>query len=248
MDFKRDILSVFFIMLLSSCSMADKIPIAPLTHIPLSALWMQIIDRRINYVPNVSEVYKENMVNIKNEIYCSVNAAFTKASGAIIYGNYSSPFSFQIIMNKLNKKTDKIVLKQCTIKITNEEIRNILEIPMEDISIEFSWRSNDGHRGWGQDYKGFNNTMEIAVEKKPNEYIDGVYLYFHDIPINYETDSELLIIYEFEFYFNEEKNIVRHEIQYIRKIEEAKMYHFIRNRKPDEEWHEISMEEWKKHL
>jgi hypothetical protein len=151
-------------------------------------------------------------------------------------------------MNELNKKVDKIILKQCAIKNINKEIRNILEMPIDAIDVRFSWRSNDGHRGWGQDYKEFNNTMEIVLEKRENEYINGIYLYFYDIPINYEIDSELLITYEFEFYFNEEKNIVRHEIQYIRKIEEIKMYHFIRNRKPDEEWHEISMEEWKKYL
>jgi hypothetical protein len=240
---------IMFCFLVFSCSTADEIPIAPATHIPLSALWTQVIDRRINYLSSSNEIIEENILNISNILRYSVNASFTKAPKATVYENYSAPFSFQMKISELNGTIEKIKLEQCLIENSNNEIKNILEIPLENISINFSWRSNDGHRSWFPDEREFNDTMIIEIEKKDDEYISGIYFHFKDIPINYENDALLSIVYKFLLYTHENEIIeIKHKIQYTRRIEELKMFYFIRNLFPNDQWREISIEEWKKYL
>jgi len=217
-------------------------------HVPISALWSQIIDRKVNYVANTSTIIENEMVNIEHNINCSVNSIFTKAPKAIIYENYCDPFSLQMKIKLLDKDINKIVIKKCYINKKNGEIMNILDIPIENINISFFIWANDRHSGWGRDYKQFDNTMNIILEKKENEYIDKIYIYFDGIPIMYKLENNISIIYEIEIYKGNEKIVVNNEISYIRKIEELKMYSPIRNNKSEDNWHEISMEEWEKGL
>jgi hypothetical protein len=217
-------------------------------HIPISAIWSQTIDRRINYVENTNTITEDGMVNIELDLRCSVNAIFTKAPKAIIYENYFEPFSLQMKVNLLDRDVDKIVLKECFMNTVHGEFRNILEVPIENIDVRFTVRSNDGKRGWGRDYKQFDKPIEILLDKKENEFIERIYVYISDIPIMYESDTDISIIYEIEIHKGNEIIAVNNEISYIRKIEEMKMYHPFRNRVEEDDWHEISMEEWKKGL
>lgn len=236
-------------LLLVSCVVADRIPL-PATHIPLSALWSQIFDRRINYFSEENKINEIDVFTIENNINYSVNCTFTKAPKAIIYENYSNPFSLQMIIKSLNKDVDKIIFRRCDLECVNEVCKNLLLIPLENKEYGFSWRSNDGRSGWGIDDKIFDETMEINIVKKENEYVDGIYIYFKDIPINYEIEDEIYINCALEVQFNNGLNkIIEYKIKYIRKIEEMKMYSPLRNNNPkeDDTWHEISIDEWKKY-
>jgi hypothetical protein len=217
-------------------------------HIPISALWSKFIDRKVNYVANTNTIIENEMVNIEHDINCSVNPIFTKAPKAIIYENYCDPFSLQMKIKLLDKDINKIVIKKCYINKKNGEIMNILEMPIENINISFSIWTNDRHSAWGRDYKQFDNSMNIILEKRENEYVDKIYINFNDIPIMYKLDINISIIYEIEIYKGNEKNIFNNEISYIRKIEELNMYSPIRNSKKEDNWHEISIEEWEKGL
>jgi hypothetical protein len=233
-----------------SCTVADKIPI-PATHIPLSALWSQIIDRRINYFSEENRINETDVFTIENNIKYSVNCTFTKAPKAIIYENYSNPFSLQMIIKSLNKNIDKIIFKKCDLECTNEVYKNILLTPLENKNYGFSWKSNDGLSGWGIDNKIFNENMEINIEKKENEYIYGIYIYFSNIPINYEIDNEIYLNCILEVQFNNGLNkTIEYKVKYVRKIEEMKMYSPLRNNNPkeDDTWNEISLDEWKKYI
>jgi hypothetical protein len=50
--------------------------------------------------------------------------------------------------------------------------------------------------------------MGINIEKK-NEYLHGIYIYFWDIPINYEIDNEIYIncVWEVQFHNGLNKTI-----------------------------------------
>jgi hypothetical protein len=98
------------------------------------------------------------------------------------------------------------------------------------------------------DSEFFEDNFHKDLLKKENAHIYELGILFHDIPIIYETFTVLSIEYEIEF-CNGDKiiNIVKNEVTFVRRIEEAKGYHFIRNRET-EGWNEISFEEWKKYL
>jgi hypothetical protein len=49
MERKNIIIIISCIILCVSCFDPDKIPVAPFTHIPLSAIWTTYIERRISY-------------------------------------------------------------------------------------------------------------------------------------------------------------------------------------------------------
>ena len=241
------VILIFLCIVIFSCAESGEKPI-PTTHIPTFALWTQKIDRRINYISNKSEILEEDLMIIKNEIHCSVNAICKKAPSATIYEYFYNPFNFQIIINDLNTKINKILLNKCFVITKDNELKNILEILFENISCEFSWISNDGHRSWFPDRNKINEHMEIFIEKRQDEHINGIYLNFHDIPINYDYDEILSIAYELIICSDDQIKTIEHEIIYNRKIEELKMYHFIRNPIPIRGWREISIEEWNKYL
>jgi hypothetical protein len=218
------------------------------THIPIWAIWTQAIDRRVNYVANTNTTKENSMVNIELDLSHSVKAIFTKAPKEVIYENFFEPFSLQMIIILLDRDIDKIVLKKYYINTLNGEFRNILEVPIENINISFWVSSDDGHRGWERDYKQFNKPIEILLDKRENEFISRTYIFFRDIPIMYESDTNISIIYEVEIHKGNEITIMNNEIAYIRKIEEAKVYHPFRNSKDESDWQEITMEEWERGL
>lgn len=230
---------------------AEKIPIAPATHIPLSALWTQIIGRAINYVSEESKINETDVFTIENNIQKSINSTFTKAPGAIVYENYSNPFSLQMIIRSLNKNIDKILFRKLDLECANEVYKNLLLLPLENKEYSFSWWANDGHSAWSGDNKIFGEPVEITIEKNENSYIDGIYIYFSDIPVNYEIDSNIVLHCVLEVQFNNGLNkMIEYKIEYVRKIEEMKKPHFLRNPDPkeDDSYREITVDEWKEHI
>jgi hypothetical protein len=89
----------------------------------------------------------------------------------------------------------------------------------------------------------------IILEKNKNEYMDYIQLNFNNIPINYEN-SNLIIVYEFEFYFSDHMEILKHEIQYTRRIQEKEINegdNFDINNY-EQKWIEIDIKKFEKYL
>ena len=85
------------ISLFSSCFDPDKTPIPlPFTHIPLSAIWTKYIDRKVLYGKGFTEFNYENLIKIQTRIYHG-HATFNNETKRIVYQNYSTPFTLQII-------------------------------------------------------------------------------------------------------------------------------------------------------
>jgi hypothetical protein len=194
------------ITILTSCD-PRKVPIAPLTHIPLSALWTQVIDRRVVYYPDNTIKEYENLINMGITIFPSGNATF-KEIDTEIYENFADPFRYKMNFEITNQAIRGISFISCFM-ITSDKKINLLDMPDEDTSIN---------------------------------------LFFADLPIDYENDIELNITYEIEITVNDEIKIIKDEVIFTRMIEKKKMYSPIRNRKPENKWYEITLEEWKKYL
>jgi hypothetical protein len=243
--------------LLTSCFDPNKIPIAPFTHIPLSALWTKTVDRRINYLNNSSKLdykdllYKtdfleynyENLLNFKTRIYHG-HATFNMKTKGVVYENYSNPFTLQIILEDIDENIIKFEIKKCNIICSQGEIKNILDMSSKNINIFPWWVSNDGNRGRSGDSTNIN---EILMERTEDERIKNYYIHFNDIPINYETDDEIIIYYEMNIYFKNEIKTYVFENQYKRVIDEMINFPPIKGNKVID-WHEITIDEYKKNI
>ena len=224
-----------------SCTIIGKIPI-PGAHVNLESLWIKMIERRVVYrsveysipefrviAPYVSEIYEDNTFFIINRIHTSRKYSYKRVPIGKIYFNYSEPFSFHIQIRDLNGNIEKIILRQCFMITENNEIRNFMTLSQ--------------YADWYEPVK-----TDLIIEK--DKITDAIYLNFHNIPINYQNEKEIIIVYEFDvFLFNEMKTI-RHEIKYMRLFEE-----YIHNRgkeifipENDRIWQEINEKEWGKYL
>ena len=258
-------LLVLFCIIISSCSIIGKIPI-PGAHITLESLWINIIERRVVYipieskipeyplihiVPYINEILEENIMNIKSYIRTSFEYSYKRVPIGKIYLSYSDPFYFNIILSSLNQEIEKIVLKKCILVNGTNEVVNLLELPVENLGYNFSWWLNDGSSpyGMGSGIRRFNNKFEIIIEKRDDEYVDNITLFFNRLPINYEFDIELSITYELEIYFYEAVSIVEYEIQFLRKFEEYIPPSDGSYPSPSKRfWYEINIDEWNKYL
>jgi hypothetical protein len=244
----RNFLSnVIIFSLFLSCSDLDKIPIAPFTHIPLSALWTKTIDRRILYGIGFNESNYENLVNIRTRIYHG-HATFNEETKGIVYENYSNPFTLQIILENIDKNILKFKITKCHIKNQNGELRSILEIIPENKVVGSWWVSNyDEYIGRSSDYLNFSDNNEIIIERTEDEYVDEYLIHFQEIPINYEIDDEIILYYEISIYFLDDVVTYIFENQYKRIIEEQILYPPLQGNKVID-WYEITLDEYKKNM
>ena len=231
-DFIRMLVIFMIISLFSSCFNPDKTPI-PFTHLPLSALWTKYIDRNVLYGKGFYEFNYENLINIRTRIYPG-HATFNSETKGIVYQNYSTPFTLQIIPENIDKNIIKFEIIKCDIINKNEQIKNILDLSIENKVYFPSWISHDRHRSRTGNNKYLTDKNEIIVEKAENEYIENYYIHFNNIPINYEIDFEIILYYEIDIYFENEIKTYIFENNYNRIIEEQTKVG----------WKEITLEEY----
>jgi len=267
---KKTIIAFYFI-LLSSCSVIGQIQI-PGAHTNLESLWIRTSERRVVYrpveyiipeypsiltTPYLNELQKENMMTIRNNINTSMSRfTYKRVPIGRIYFSYYEQFSFHIMLSNLNHEIDKITLRECYMIINDDNIVNILELPIENISQHYTWYTHDRTTIWGLNTgRGsgllrIKDPIQIVIEKRENEYMDEIRFNFTNIPINYMEHTELKIIFELELYINGEINIIEHMTIYKRIFEE-----YIHDRSnntfvsiAERIWNEISKEEWLKYL
>jgi hypothetical protein len=242
--FLKCVFIIFFVFFNVSCGVG-------IHHVPLNVIWTQFIDRSVDYVSEENILNHENLFEIENNLYTSLYCTYTKAPWAVIYGNYSNPYSFGINIKSLRKDIKKIKLKQCKLEFSNNENIELLNIQSENIGYAYSWRSNDGHsaHGTGIPYLKFDNDVEIIIEKREDEYMDWIVIRFDDITIDYEANNLINFYCIIEIYFdNNNFKMIEYKIEYVRRIKELKLYSFLRNINPKDTEHEITIEEWKKYM
>jgi len=242
--FLKCVFIILFVSFNVSCSVG-------IHNIPIYVIWTQFIDRWVYYVSEENIINPENLFEIENTINTSGYSIYTKAPWAVIYENYSNPYSFSIEINSLRKDIKKIKFKQCKLEFSNIENIELLNIQSENIGYGYSWRSNDGHsaHGTGIPMLKFENDVEIIIEKREEEYMDWIIIKFDDITIDYETNNLINFYCIIEVYFdNNYFKTIEYKIEYVRRIEELKLYSPLRNINPKDTEHEISIEEWKKYM
>jgi hypothetical protein len=239
--FYKKCLLILFCLSNVSCAIIGRIPI-PGAHITLESLWIRMTERRVVYrpieysippklkdiEPYISEISEDGIFFLINSIITSSEYSYKRAPIGKIYFNYSEPFSFHIKLSSLNQDIEKIILKQCFMITEKNEIKDFMTLSRYADSYE---------------------PIKTEIIKDESKMTDVIYLNFHSIPINYKSDKEITIIYEFDIYFFEEMKTIKHEIKYIRLFEE-----YIHDRGnnnyilgDDRIWHEIHENEWDKY-
>lgn len=236
-------LAVIFI-LVSACSTFDRAPVAPATHIPVSAIWSQIIDREVLYIPRPNKIVNEGVSETEYTFSHSVNALFSKGPVAVVYENYSNPFSLKVKIDLLEKDTEEIVFKSCVLKPANGNEMNLLS-QTSDYAV--CRKSEEGNVRWSERTM-FAETYTVDLQEDEFGPVDFLSLYFPDIHIDFETNADFVLQSTFVIRMKNGKHFeITHDNTYTRKIIETRMYHFLRNPSAFDEnsVKEITLDEWK---
>ena len=109
-----------------SCFDPDKTPIAPFTHIPVSALSTKDIWRRVLYEDAFYE-HKSNYQNlaaIRTGILGG-HGTFNRETKWVVYENRSGPYTLSIQLENFDRKILKFEILTCTIMNQNAESKNV---------------------------------------------------------------------------------------------------------------------------
>jgi hypothetical protein len=236
---KLFILGIFTALFLS-CGIADKIPVAPFTHIPLAALWTTYYDRKIEYntesdLLNIPKNIKVGSVLDTNN---TENIEFNRISFKTEYVNRLPPIDLCLNIDLSNRNIKEIVFKD--IKLIADETHNLLELPKENKIVSEYSSSYDGMSFSGYRYKKeFDN--RLIIENDNINYIHGFTVRIVNIPFEYENNEEIKIVYEIIIEIKSETKYYIIEKTYKRK--------FLENDNSDSrKWNEITYEEWKDKL
>ncbi|MBN2433879.1 MAG: hypothetical protein JXK07_01285 [Spirochaetes bacterium] len=233
------------IFILSACSTFEREPIAPATHIPISAIWSQIIDREVLYTPRPNIIVNDGVFETEYTFSHSVNASFVKGQVAVIYENYSNPFSLDLKIVPMDNSIEKFAIKECIVKVANKNKVNLIT-SLSDYTI--CRKSKEGDVRWSEK-TGLSENYTVELKENDPGSVNTVFLHFSDIQIDFEIISDFVLKSSFVIYMkNGEHFEIAHQTEYARTIIETKMHHFLRNpfQSDDNSVKEITIEEWKR--
>jgi len=224
------------ILLFGSC-------VAPLTHIPIFAIWTKITERKIIYEEQINvdiPEYIQISSGLHSQNYILKFASFTKA-----YSYTVPPVNLWIKIDLLDRKITEIEILECKISANSKEY-DIFTTSAKDIhSSEYksSFINNTSSFSAGKYNGNFFSERKFMVNNTPEEYFDGFSVSFEKLPFDCNKDDEISIAYKFIIRDSNGQKEYNINTFYKRKLQEKTGVD-----ENGEIWKEISYEEWEKYL
>ena len=224
-----------------SCINPDEIPVAPFTHIPLSALWTKYTERRIIYTQEQSMLNIPEYIEFSGKIY-SQNWELYRVSFTKAYSNAVPPVDLFINIELLNREIEEIQFLELKLLTSDQEF-DLLNLPSESIiTSEFinAYNENSFYAG---NYNGnFYPDFNFKVNNTVNEYFSGFSLGIVGLPFDCYENENIVIKIKVNIFDKNDHNEYSFTSPYKRRFEENRSEQYKKI------WEEIGFDEWKKYI